>query len=199
MLSLFSSARQKLESAIEQGDLERFERQLEKLEAQQIDVQLLALTISQQQPKMLSQLAAKAPSLELLTEQGEPLLLLALQQANSLPLLSALLTAGADIAFADNHAEQSMLFSCLELCPQEQQLLHISRLSQFGASLEQTNHQGLNLLQIALLEARHDWIQMFCKSGLTVEQRPEGCLEESWTLAERCMADYRIRQSFHQR
>lgn len=206
-MQYFKQRRQhKLRQSIVDGDIMAVKKQLEKLgsDAQTVllddpdagSVSPQELAILSNQPKVLEQFLQTGMSANITDSQQQPLLYLALQQEQSLALISALLQNGA-CPEPDNLNDQlpeTALLACLvyKVSPLT---LHISRLAEQGADLHCTDQQGNNLLHYALLLEDQNLIQLLINSDLTPDGlSPELYPTAMFIYAKRCAEDLRVRR-----
>lgn len=199
--SLFTSHHDKLAAAIVKGDEERTVRLLGKLSAealQQVDDEgrpLLELAIRSGQPRILQLLLQRTPAPLPKASCGTPLTVLALQQTeNSLHLLSALLRAGADSDMI--HAGRPLLHHCIEYCRDTELMLHLSRLLEHGADINQPDEAGSTLLLRLLPSGNLPLLQFLLQSGAGCESHWLESLEDPALLSQlrRTLDDIRIRK-----
>ncbi len=142
VLNLFRKARQRLLiDALQNGDLERLTKLARKIDAATLRGELhegmngIELSIFSAQPKSLQWVLRLWPAANESTRNAEPYSLLALSQPQqSLGLLTVLLQAGGDPNRI--HDRRSLLHWCFELCAPEQLMLHLSRLIEYGAQID---------------------------------------------------------------
>ena len=201
MFEFLKGREQQLIEAIEAGDLETLGPLLNKFDEHSINGALkdhqnaAELALRANQPKALILILTKGGDAAGTSHDGEPLTALALQQEQSLPLLSALLAAGADISACDNQG-RSLLQQCAAKCEEGQLPLHLSRLQQAGIDLDSEPSLLLNALQ----QFNQPLIQFLINSGCTLpDALPTEVPAEAQTYAQRLVQDYQIRQSFLQR
>lgn len=206
-MQFFKQRRQhKLRQSIVDGDIMAVKKQLEKLgsDAQTVlldgpdagSISPQELAILSNQPKVLEQLLQAGLSANRKDSQGQPLLYLALQQEQSLALISALLQNGACTEPDDlnDQLPETALLACLvyQVSPLT---LHISRLAEQGANLHCTDRQGNNLLHYALLLEDQNLIQLLINSDLTPDDlSPEQYPTAMFAYAKRCAEDLRVRR-----
>lgn len=165
MFSFFKGKEDKLIQAIEQGDLNNLGQLLNKFEAVAINSPIkdgpccIERAIRANQAKALGLILDKGGDAKRHTIADQPFCFLALEQADSLALLSALLKAGADVS--KNYQQQSLLSYASEHCPAGQLMLHLSRLNQHGADISSEPH----LISDALQQRDQPLIQFLINSG----------------------------------
>lgn len=198
--SLFTSHHDKLATAIVKGDEERTVRLLGKLSAdalQQVDNDgrpLLELAIRSRQPRILQLLLQRTPAPLPKASCGTPLTVLALQQTeNSLHLLSALLRAGADSNLI--HTGRPLLHHCIEYCREAELMLHLSRLLEHGADINQPDKTGTTLLLRLLPTGNLPLLQFLLQSGAKCEPQWLESMEDPALLSQlrRTLDDIKIR------
>lgn len=203
MLPFFKKQKEtKLINAIEAGDLNTLAKYLKQLNPavlnQQADrLSTIEIAIRSGQAKSLGMLINAGANLEQLASTREPYLLLALQQEQSLPLISVLLQSGADpeqiMTVADIHA----VTACFQYCSTTTLMLHLNRFIQYGIDLNQPDSQGLTALDHALKTNNKELLNFLITSGSnTPSAWPESLPEELKTYLQRCVDDVRIRQMF---
>jgi len=194
----------KLISAIKAGDIEAFNKVSAKYSAEQLDQQIAEeamcapeLAINHQQPLVLRRLLQQGCNPETTNAAGQPLLWQALQQPKqALALISELLQAGADCnRIVESPIPTSILQACFEYSAPDQLMLHISRLHEFGASVDDPA-----LLELALKTGRQDLLHLLVNIDTPL---PDGWSTNSGqdpliSYACKCAEDRRVRQMFHQ-
>lgn len=198
MLKILTSSRnQKLINAIIEADLDKLARLLTKFDAAALDAPLrdkqsaAEVAISAQQPKSLELIMNQGCNANALASCGRPLLLLALQQSeNSLNLITQLLRAGAD-ANTDN-----LLSACFYHCSETEQMVHLSRLIEYGSQLT----QDPDLMPLALGTERLELIHFLINSGaeLPADMESIHCSDATLSYAKRCVDDRRVREMMQQ-
>ena len=196
----------KLRQSILDGDIMAVKKQLKKLDSEAEDtliphtdsenVSPQELAIRSNQPQVLEHLLQAGFAANTTDNQQQPLLYLALQQEQSLALISVLLQAGA-VSEPENLNEQlpeTALQACFEyrVSPLT---LHISRLAEQGANLQHIDKQGNNLLHQALQLEDQNLIQLLISSDLNMENlQPETYSPAIFAYAKRCTEDLRVRR-----
>lgn len=172
--SLFNSRHEKLASAISVGDGDRVARLLSKTSAEELQQpdgngqHLLERSIREQQAKILRLLLQKAPTPLPSAACGAPLTVLALQQqGGSLNLLTALLQAGAEVN--QTYAGRPLLHHCAEYCNESELMLHLSRLLEYGATIDLPDETGTTLFAQQLASGNLPLLQFLLQSGATCE------------------------------
>jgi len=201
--TLFNSRPEKLARAVTEGDEERLLKLLGNRPAdewlQVINAggqHLLELSIRAGQPRILQLLLQRLPEPQVLPDAscGTPLILLALRQAdNRLALLSTLLRAGADASLV--HEGLPLLHHCVECCEENELMLHLSRLLEHGADINQPDADGSTLLIRLLPGGNLPLLQFLLQSGARCEPQwlealPDPVLA---TQLRRTLEDMRIR------
>lgn len=200
MFEFLKGREQKLIESIENGELDKLGPLLNKFDEQSLNSPVhqgqtvMELAIHAGQPHALALILSKGGQAETPSASGEPLTALALAQSDSLPLLSVLLAAGADVHQPDTQG-RSLLELCVNHCTNSQLPLHLSRLQQHGADL----NSYPALLVSALQQFDQPLIQFLIKSGCTLPDLPASIPAESISYANRLIADYQIQQQFLQR
>lgn len=201
--TLFNSRPEKLARALTEGDEERLLKLLGNQPADewlQITTpegqHLLELSIRAGQPRMLQLLLQRLPDTATLPAAscGTPLPLLALKQPGKrLALLSALLRAGADANLV--HAGRPLLHHCQEHCAESELMLHLSRLLEHGADINQPDAEGTTLLLRLLPEGNLPLLQFLLQSGARCEPEWLESLPDPVLAAQlqRTLDDMRIR------
>ncbi len=198
----------RLTQAIINADLLLLKKQLHKVDAAQLDMPLpdtpfgaisaIELAIRYQHPKVLSQLCSAGANPNLADSRQQPMLYLALQQPQqSLALVSALLQAGHALKriSADN-LPQTPLLACFTYCADSTLMLHLGRLLEYGADIDQPDHNGRTPLQQALRREQPALVQFMVQSGAKVTKNlsADGYSQEITDCALRCAEDLRIRK-----
>ncbi|WP_299201166.1 ankyrin repeat domain-containing protein [uncultured Amphritea sp.] len=194
----------KLQQAVISGDLALLKKQFNKLDQTLLTehpfsyenriCNLPELAIYSGQPKSLEHLLQAGCSLE--TVHPEPLLYQALQHPQqSLKLITVLLQAAIPLDYP-NSDPQHALFACFRFCPTSSLMLHLSRLNEYGADLNQADAEGQTALLLALQSEHKPLVQMLINSGAEMpETIPQGwCSEEITGYARRLADDLKIRQ-----
>lgn len=204
-MSFFTRRRlNKLLQAVIEADLVLLKKQFNKLDQTLLTEHLFTyherscnlpeLAIHAGQPHSLEHLLRAGCSIK--PHQPEPLLYQALQHPQqSLKLMTVLLQANAPFAYPD-HDPQHALLACFRFCPASQLMLHLSRLNEYGADLNQADADGTTALLMALQSEHKPLIQMLISSGAELPDRlQEGwCSEEIYGYARRLADDIKIRQ-----
>ena len=194
----------KLQQAVIDGDLVKLKKQFQKLDQaplteptfnhQNQHYNLPELAISVGQAKALEHLLqAGCP---IIASRTEPLLYQAIQHPQqSLALMTVLLQANTPLEYP-NSDPQHALFACFRFCSISSLMLHLSRLNEYGADLNQSDAQGNTALILALQLEHKGLVQMLINSGaLLPEEMAEGlCADEMIGYAKRLADDLRIRQ-----
>lgn len=142
-----------------------------------------------EQPQSLEWVLKIHPAANGYCHTGEPYCLLALRQpSTSLALLSALLHAGANANTV--YQQRSLLQWCFELCNSTELMLHINRLAQYGASLQDKG----DLIRLALDHGDQALIHFLVHSGATVPAELVGD-DSLVNYARHCLEDKRIREA----
>lgn len=192
MLKLFHNARTaRLVRALQCGDLDTLSTIGRKLERSQLLQPLheghnaIELCIEAEQPKALGWVLERHPDAATCATGA---LFGALRQPHqSLALLSALLKAGAD---ANAHFEgRPLLHCCFEYCAPTTLMLHLSRLAEYGARLDDPA-----LLPLALARGDRALIHFLIHSGAPLDETVESADQELLEYARRCAEDKRIRE-----
>ena len=194
----------KLQQAVIEADLMLLKKQFNKLDQTLLAEHLFTyherscnlpeLAIQAGQPNALAHLLDAGCSIA--AHQPEPLLYQALQHPQqSLKLMTVLLQANAPFAYPD-HDPQHALLACFRFCPASQLMLHLSRLNEYGADLNQADTEGKTALLLALQSEHKPLVQMLICSGAEL---PDGlqegwCSEEICGYARRLIDDIKIRQ-----
>lgn len=195
MLNLFQDQTiKKLKRAIEEGDTQTVSQTFKKLkQAEQAALapELLSLAITTAQPAALETLLSADISPNTTTEHGTPSLLLALEQSDSLRLITPLLQAGANTQGLD------LPLRCLELCRDETLMMHLNRLQQHGVDLDIHSEA---LFAHAAAKNNAELIKFLVQSEVTMPSEwPAGTPETIIALAKRCEEDQRIQKLMLQR
>ncbi len=193
----------KLQQAVINADLMLLKKQFNKLDQTLLTGHLFTyhertcnlpeLAIHAGQPLALEHLLKAGCSLE--PHQPEPLLYQALQHPQqSLKLMTVLLQAKAPLAYPDS-TPQHALFACFKFCPATQLMLHLSRLNEYGANLNQPDTDGNTALLLAMQSEHKPLVQMLINSGAQLPDAiQEGwCSEEIADYARRLTDDIKIR------
>jgi len=201
LTSWFNSRHNRLAKAIADADETRVVRLLSKCSAetlQQLDIEgrsLLELAVQSRQPRILQLLLQRCINTLPHAACGTPLTLLAIQQPqNSLALLSVLLRAGADPNSV--HAGQPLLHHCVDHCQRAELMLHLSRLLEHGADINQPDQTGIHLMQRLLPTGNLPLLQFALQSGALCEPVWLETLEDPALQVQlrRTLEDMRIRQ-----
>jgi hypothetical protein len=198
MLKRFREARMtKLVQALQNGDRERLTALARRIEQQQLSAPLhegmtaLEIALQAGQPDALAWVLEQGIDANGSSAAREPYLLLALRHPqHSLALLSALLRAGAD---ANTCFEgRSLLHWCFEHCAPEALMLHLSRLVQHGARLD----EGSPLVGQAMQREDQATVHFLIHSGAPLPEQLDrlACSEAMRLYARRCADDKRIRE-----
>jgi len=198
--SLFHSPLERLHTAIAADDVDKVAKRLTKLDAQTLSqpgpngAHALELALTAEEPRILVLLLQKAETPLPPASCGTPLSVLALQQRNSLTQLTALLQAGADANQC--HQGQPLLHLCIEHCPPDTLMVHLSRLLQHGADIDRGDAQGRTLLEKLMPLADQALLQFLIQSGAHCEDRwLEQLADEALALQlKRVCEDLRIRR-----
>ncbi|WP_432696739.1 hypothetical protein ACQUQP_19740 [Marinobacterium sp. YM272] len=198
MLKLFKDARTaKLVNALRSGDRETLNRLAKKFTPEQLtqpltdNLNALEIALQAGQPAALLWVIEQLPEHSQRDRDQVPYLLRSLQhESESLALITALLQAGFDASIS--HDERSLLEWCFEHCEPQTLMLHLSRLTQHGATLENTE-----VLVIRALE-REDQacVNYLISSGapLPAELDQVQCSDALRSYARRCADDKKIRE-----
>jgi len=194
----------KLQQAVISADLVLLKKQFNKL-----DPTLLAehpfsienrvcnlpeLAIHAGQPASLKHLLSAGCCLD--ASHSDPLIYQALQHPQqSLKLLTVLLQADAPLAYPDRDPQHT-LFACFRYCSSNTLMLHLSRLNEYGADLNQRDAEGNTVLLLALQSEHKPLVQMLINSGADMPATiPQGwCSEEIISYARRLTDDLKVRQ-----
>ncbi|MFC6671331.1 ankyrin repeat domain-containing protein [Marinobacterium aestuariivivens] len=204
MLNIFRDTRpERLASAIENDDTSALNKALGKADDALLGQPIrdgrhaAELAICHRRPQLLKLILAAGADAGSTDRDDRPLLELALMQPEqSLALISALLQAGAD---PNRRLPSGLppLHACFDHCEPTQQMLHLSRLLQAGATIEATDQQGRTLLERALPDGRRELIHFLVHSGSPLPASAPADVEpDTWDYACRCHQDYCIRQRF---
>ena len=203
MLNLFKKHKESnLLKAIETGDLSALAKRLKQTATESLNQQMdrlstIEIAIRAGQAKALGMLIDAGASLEELASTHEPYLLLALQQEQSLPLISVLLQAGADPEEIMKRSDTHVVTACFQHCSSTSLMLHLNRFIQYGIDLNQPDSQGLTALDHALKTENKALLSFLISSGSNTPQAwPETMPEALKTYLNRCVDDMRIRQMF---
>jgi ankyrin repeat protein len=194
MLTFLKSGRnRKLTQAISHGDLDTLAKLLRHYDADTLNELRLEnglsageIAIKSGQAKALELLLARGLNANGPTVDGTPLLHRALTHPDqSLALITPLLKAGASAT------DPQLLTLCATHCPPDKLMMHLSRLIEFGASLEHAHE----LVQLALEQARQDLVHFLINSGAPLPDpaEPLNCSADILAYARRCAEDRRIR------
>lgn len=194
MLSFLKSGRsRKLTQAITTGDLDTLAKLLRHYDADtlndlRLDNGLSAgeIAIDCGQAKALALLLARGLDANGRSSEGIPLLTLALAHpSQSLALITPLLKAGAAAT------DPQLLDQCAKYCAPGQLMMHLSRLIEFGASLQNAH----TLVELALEQERQDLVHFLILSGAPLPDpaATPNCSPEILAYARRCADDRRIR------
>ena len=199
--SWFNSRADRLATAIYDADEARVVRLLSKCSAealQQLDAQgrsLFELAVHARQPRILQLLLQRSADPLPHAACGTPLALLAIRQPQgSLALLSVLLRAGADPNLV--HEGLPLLHHCVEHCQATELMLHLSRLLEHGADINQLDQAGAHLMQRLLPTGNRPLLQFMLQSGARCESDWLESLEDPALQVQlrRTLEDMRIRQ-----
>lgn len=198
--SLFNSGQDKLANAIARADEVRVVRLLGKLSPEKLvqpDTEgrhPAELAVLAQQPRILQLLLQRIASPVWQASCGTPLTLLAIRQPlNSLALLSVLLRAGADPNLL--HDGQPLLHHCVVHCKEDELMLHLSRLLEHGADINQSDATGGVLVQRLLAGGNLPLLQFVLQSGAECDPAWLEALEDPALAHQlrRTLEDMRIR------
>ncbi|MBR9829408.1 MAG: hypothetical protein GYB41_12300 [Oceanospirillales bacterium] len=200
LTSLFNSRHERLLKAIIANDPDKVAHHLSKLDAEQLSVpgsdgrHALELALTDSTPRTLELLLNKAARPLPPARCGTPLVCLALQHSDSLPRLTLLLQAGEDPNLI--HSQRPLLHQCVEHCETATLMLHLSRLLQHGADIDQPDANGCTLLQGLLANGDLPLLQFLLQSGAHCEEEWLTALEDVAlaTRLKRVLDDLRIRQ-----
>lgn len=194
----------KLQLAIIEADLITLKKQFSKLDAKLINEHLFDFNSQNLNAAELAIRSGQTKSLQHLLQAGcglsasqtEPLLYQALQHPlQSLQLMTALLQAGAPLAYPDI-APDHALFACFQFCSDTNLMLHLSRLNENGADLNHCDKQGNSSLILAMQMENRALVQMLINSGAELSEKleTEGGSKEIIDYAKRLADDLAIRQ-----
>ncbi|MBA4503196.1 ankyrin repeat domain-containing protein [Marinobacterium marinum] len=198
--TLFTSRYERLLTAIDRNDLDKAVSLLAKLEAEQLQApgkeghHALERAILADAPAILEQLLKKAGRPLPTAAGGTPLICLALRQTDSLPYVTLLLQAGEDPNLL--YQGTPLLHLCVEHCPPDRLMLHLSRLLQQGADIDRLDANNMTLFQRALPHGDPALLQFLLQSGARCETDWLDELEDN-TLAtrlRRVLDDLRIQK-----
>lgn len=194
----------KLQLAIIEADLVTLKKQFNKLDHNLVNEHLFdfdhqnlnaaELAIRSGQTKSLRHLLQAGCGLS--ASQTKPLLYQALQHPlQSLQLMTALLQAGAPLAYPDITPDHA-LFACFQFCSDTNLMLHLSRLNENGADLNHCDKQGNSSLILAMQMENRALVQMLINSGAELSEKleTEGGSKEIIDYAKRLADDLAIRQ-----
>jgi len=197
MLKLFHNARSaRLIKALQAGDLDSLNSLSRKIEPAQLYQPLhqgrngIELCIEAEQPRALAWVLERHPDPQARASLASRYLLSALRQTQqSLALLSVLLKAGADAN--SRHQDRSLMHWCFEYCPAASLMLHLGRLAEAGARLDDPA-----LIPLALRQGDRALIHYLINAGAPLIEPLEqtGLDEELLAYARRCSEDKRIRE-----
>lgn len=198
--SLFNSPLERLHTSITAGDVDKVAKRLTRLEARALSqpgpggTHALELALSADNPRILVLLLQKAEHPLPAARCGTPLCVLALQQHNSLAQLTALLQADSDANQC--HRGLPLLHLCVEYCRPDSLMVHLSRLLQHGADIDQPDAEGQTLLEKLMPRADQALLQFLIQSGARCEDRwLEQLADEALALQlRRVCEDLRIRR-----
>lgn len=196
MFKLFKSDRlAKAFKAIDADDLTKLQKHLQKLEPEEINQPvsddtppLAEVCILKEAPKVLKLVLnfGASPDLTSHTDPSLTLAELSLRQEKSLPLLTALYTAGAKTD------PTPLLLQCFDHCTEQELMLHLSVLLQYGGQLDD------ELIHKALASDQLPLIHFIVNSGAAcpddIDQYDYS--EETLNYAKKCWDDQRIRAMF---
>lgn len=196
----------KLRQSILDGDIMAVKKQLKKLASDNEETLVLdtdsgnispqELAIRSNQPQVLEHLLQAGFTANDTDSQQQPLLYLALQQEQSLALITVLLQAGAvtEPGNLSGQLPETALLACFkyQVSPLT---LHISRLAEQGANLQHTDKQGNNLLHQALQLEDQNLIQLLISSDLSMANLSSETYSPAiFAYAKRCAEDLRVRR-----
>ena len=204
MLTLFKKqSTSKLFKAIETGDLTALAKRLRKTDAavlnNQTDQQRSAIetAIIASQPKALELLVSAGACIQQRSSTNEPYLLLALKQAQSLPLINALLKSGASTEYKPQEAETHLIAACFKHCAIPEIMLHLSRFLEYGIDLNQRDSHEMSALDYALNAQNKDLLNFLIACGVqTPDEWPSSLPIDLHQHVKRAVEDLRIRQMF---
>ncbi|WP_415905067.1 hypothetical protein ACMXYW_02305 [Neptuniibacter sp. QD48_55] len=196
MFKLFKSDRlAKAFKAIDADDLTKLQKHLQKLEPEEINqpvsddtAPLAEVCILKQAPKALKLVLNFGANADQMSHTNPTLSLaeLSLGQEKSLPLLTALYTAGAKTD------PTPLLQQCFDHCSEQELMLHLSVLLQYGGQLDdELVHKALASDQLPLI---HFIINSgaSCPDDIDKHNYPE----ETLNYAKKCWDDQKIRAMF---
>lgn len=198
MLRLFKDARTaKLVNALRCSDRETLNKLAGKFTPEQLSEPLsdnlnaLEIALAAGQASSTLWVMEQLPQHPQRDADKVPYLLKALQhETASLALITGLLQAGFDANIT--HDERSLLEWCFEHCDQQTLMLHLSRLTQHGATLEEAE-----VLVVRSME-REDQatLNFLISSGAPLPEDLSSipCSDELRTYARRCADDKKIRE-----
>ncbi len=198
MLRLFKDARTaKLVSALRCSDRETLNKLANKFTPEQLSEPLsdnlnaLEIALEAGQAASTRWVLEQLPQHPQHDAERVPYLLKALQhETDSLALITSLMQAGFDANIT--HDERSLLEWCFEHCDQQALMLHLSRLTQHGATLADAE-----VLVVRSME-REDQatLNFLISSGAPLPEQLEeiGCSDEIRVYARRCADDKKIRE-----
>lgn len=198
MLKIFKDARTaKLVTALRSGNREVLNKLAGKFTPEQLaepladNLNALEISLEAGQAASIRWVMEQLPQHPQRDAAETPYLLRALQHPDeSLALITALLQSGFDANLS--HEERSLLEWCFEHCEQQTLMLHLSRLTQHGATLEQAE-----ILVIRSME-REDQatLNFLISSGAPLPGDLSGiqCSDELRAYARRCADDKKIRE-----
>jgi len=196
MLNLFKTDRiAKAYKAIQADNLDQLSALLDKIAADEINQpvsdtlpSLVEVCILEQSPKALRLVLQKGgcADQQALSNPALNLYSLALQMDNSLPLLGALLEKG------QHYSSQTLLTESLDACPNNQLMLHISLLLQYGAEITEP------VIHHAFQHDDFPLINFLFNSGAELPQDIDEKNYQAGTVsyAKRCVEDLKIRKMF---
>jgi ankyrin repeat protein len=195
--------RNKLIKVIESGDLTSLSKRLKALDPATLDasdnghLSAIEVAIRAGQAKAMELIISAGADIKKLASSHEPYLLLALQQKQSLALISVLLQSGANpeqiIEITDTH----VVTACFRHCAPAELILHLGRFLQYGVNLNQPDSHGLTALDHALKTENKELLNFLITSGAQPpEVWPESLPDSLRSHLQRCVDDIRIRQMF---
>ncbi|MBS99942.1 MAG: hypothetical protein CMI01_14845 [Oceanospirillaceae bacterium] len=197
MLSLIRQKRtDRLVEALRQGDRDRLARLNGKFTPQTLLAPLsdplnaIEISLEAGQATSLEWVMTQLPEPCYCAATGEPYIVIALRQReNSLGLVTTLLQAGADPN--QTFEQRTLVHWCFEHCSPESLMLHLSRLNEYGADLNDAS-----LLTQALEKDHQALVHFLIHSGTPLPDDLEGvnCAPDLITYAKRCAEDRRIRE-----
>jgi len=204
MLTLFKKqSTSKLFKAIEAGDLTSLAKRLRKTDAAELNNQTdqqhsaIEAAIIANQPQVLELLIRAGASIKQRSSTDEPYLLLALKQAQSLPLINALLKSGATTEYKPQDTDTHLIAACFKHCATTEIMLHLSRFLEYGVNLNQLDAQEMSALDYALETQNKELLNFLIASGIqTPDEWPSSLPTDIKQHVTRAVDDLRIRQMF---